>query len=367
MRKHSTVVLFFVLAAASRGADLDHSSWDALLKTYVTPESRVDYQNLKTRGLDSLDSYVAQLAAPWPEDMEPEQVKAALINAYNALTVRWILSNYPVDSIWRTNDPFRVARHNLDGAQTSLDQIEGRLREMGDPRIHSALVCASRSCPPLRREAYVASRLDQQLDDNFRIWLADNALNRFDSRSRTAVVSPIFKWYAEDFDHAGGAGEFFARFAPTREVAFLKSAAPKIDYATYDWGLNGTSLGGNYSQVNFYTDWARNGYLWEEIKDWFLGLGAKYGVNPMIFGTIYVGAIPFFMASVAWLIRNLRLRRSPFLPALATGVCLISSYLYLMIVGHNIPLWVYFFVACMLCYGAYSTLRTIKVKVRQTA
>jgi Protein of unknown function, DUF547 len=367
MLKHSTVVLFFALAAASPGANLDHSGWDALLKTFVTPESRVDYQDLKIRGLHSLDSYVAELAAPWPEEMEPEEVKAALINAYNALTVRWILSNYPVDSIWRTNDPFRVARHTLDGAETSLDQIEGRLREMGDPRIHSALVCASRSCPPLRREAYVASRLDEQLDDNFRIWLADKALNLFDSRSQTAVVSPIFKWYSADFDHAGGAGEFFARFAPTGENAFLKNADARIDYATYDWGLNGTSLGVHYSQVNFYMDWTRNGYLWAEVKDWFLGLGAKYGVNPMIFGTIYVGAIPFFTASLAWLIRNLRLGRSPVFPALATGFCLISSYLYLMLVGHNIPLWVYLFVACMLSYGVYSTVRTIKVKVRQTA
>jgi hypothetical protein len=368
MRKHSAVVLFLILAAASRGADLDHSQWDDLLKKFVTPKSRVDYNGLRSRGLAQLDSYVAELAAPWPGEMEPDEVKAALINAYNALTVRWIVSNYPVNSIWQTDDPFRVARHTLDGAPISLDQIESRLREMGDPRIHSALVCASRSCPPLRRRAYAAPELDEQLDDNVRRWLASNTLNSFDSRNGTALASPIFKWYAGDFAQTGGVREFLSRYAPARDTAFLKSPAAKIDYATYHWGLNDVSkLGSDYSQLNFYTDWARNGYLWIEVKDWFLGLGARYGVNPMIFGTIYVGAIPFFMGSVAWLVRNVRRRRSPVLPAFASGFCLVSAYLYLMIAGHNIPTWVYCFIVAMVGYGAYSTLRTIKVKTRELA
>jgi hypothetical protein len=347
------------------GLDLDHTRWEVLLKTYVTPESRVDYGSLKTRGVVQLDAYIAELEAPWPDGMEPEETKAALINAYNALTVRWILSNYPVKSIWRTGDPFRVARHTLDGASVSLDQIEGRLRDLGDPRIHSALVCASLSCPPLRREAYLASRLDEQLDDNFRSWLARTALNHFDPRTRTAQISSIFKWYAGDFSQSGGVGEFLSRYAPVGQADFVNSPAARIEYATYDWGLNDTSmLGADYSEANFYVDWARNGYLWSEVKNWFFGLGEKYGVNPVVFGTIYVGAIPFFSASLAWLVRNIRQRRSPVIPALATGFCFVSAYLYLLIAGRNIPFWVYSFIVAMVCYGVYSTSRTIKVKVK---
>ena len=179
-------------------------------------------------------------------------------------------------------------------------------------------------------------------------------------------VSQIFNWYARDFEQSGGVREFLARFAPARDAAFLSNPDAKIEYETYHWGLNDVSpLGGDYSQRTFYWDWARNGYLWTEIKGWFFGLGRKYGVNPIIFGSIYVGAIPFFSLSVAWLIRNIRRRRSPVLPALCASFCLISAYLYLIIAGKNIPVWVYFFVAGMVGYGAYSTVRTIKNKVHE--
>ena len=137
--------------SAEGNPPLDHSAWNEILKAYVTDEFRVHYGALKQRGAAQLELYLRQLAGPWPSRMTAPEQKAALINAYNALTVRWVVSNYPVESIWRTRHPFTEQRHMLDGGKTSLDQIEGRLRDMGDPRIHAALVCAARSCPPLRR------------------------------------------------------------------------------------------------------------------------------------------------------------------------------------------------------------------------
>ncbi len=106
-------------------------------------------------------------------------------------------------------------------------------------------------------------------------------------------------------------------------------------------------------------------YLIGEIKDWFLNLGNQHGVNPFVFGGIYVGAIPFFSLSIAWLIRNLRRRRSPVVPALAASFCFVSAYLYLLIAGKDIPAWVYFFVAGMLAFGVYSTIRKIKSRLRE--
>jgi hypothetical protein len=360
------LLLMVLVATAGRGADLSHSRWDALLKQYVSSESRVDYHGLKQRGLSELDAYLGELAKPWPEDMEPAAIKAALINAYNALTVRWVLSNYPVESIWSTIDPFRAVRHTLDGNRVSLDQIEARLREMHDPRIHSALVCAARSCPPLRREAYTASRLDDQLDDNARRWLADARLNEFFPDRRTAQVSEIYKWYAADFESSGGVRGFLARFAPPGGQAFVGSPEARIEYETYRWGLNDNSaLGSDYSQLSFYWDWAKNGYLFDAAKEWFLSLGREHGVNPIVFGSIYVGAIPFFSLSVAWLIRNLRRRRSAALPALCASFCFVSAYLYLLIAGKNIPAWVYLFVAGLAGFGVYSTVRKIKARLHE--
>jgi len=107
--------------------------------------------------------------------------------------------------------------------------------------------------------------------------------------------------------------------------------------------------------------------LWPALKEWFFGLGAQYGVNPIIFGSISVGAIPFFWASVAWLVRNLRQGKSPFLPVVATSLCVLSAYLYLFIAGENLPLWVYALVLALIGYSAYSTVTSVRRKVHADA
>ncbi len=100
--------------------------------------------------------------------------------------------------------------------------------------------------------------------------------------------------------------------------------------------------------------------MWETFTEWFLSLGDQYGVNPIIFGSIYVGAIPFFALSIARLIRNLRRKKSIVLPALSASFFFVSAYLYLLVAGRNIPLWVYGFLAVMIAYGVYATVRKIR-------
>jgi len=104
---------------------------------------------------------------------------------------------------------------------------------------------------------------------------------------------------------------------------------------------------------------------WDAIREWFLSLGATYGVNPIIFGSIYVGAIPFFTLSVAWLVRNLRQKKPIVLPLLSSGFFFISAYLYLLIAGQNIPWWVYAVVAGMIALGIYSTVQKIRKQVAE--
>ena len=101
----------------------------------------------------------------------------------------------------------------------------------------------------------------------------------------------------------------------------------------------------------------------QSFQDWFFSLGDEYGVNPLIFGLIYVGAIPFFTASVAWLVRNLRRGRPIVLPALCASLCFISAYLYLAVAGKNIPAWVYVLIAGMVLFGVVSTIRQVKTKL----
>ena len=101
------------------------------------------------------------------------------------------------------------------------------------------------------------------------------------------------------------------------------------------------------------------------FQEWFFSLGEKYNVNPYIFGGIYLGAIPFFLLSLYRTIKNIRNKKPFVLPALLTGFFFISAYLYLIIVGNNIPVWVYFFIAILIVYGVYSTIKKIKTTLKK--
>lgn len=242
---------FTTLSAAAQNQD----AWDAILKEFVTPNARVDYAGINKSARPKLDQYIATLAPRWPAAQSPAARTAALINAYNALTVSWILTHYPVASIWRTKKPFTAARHTVDGRKVSLDDIETELRNQGDPRVHAVLVCASIGCPPLRREAYVESRLEAQIEDNTRAWLSRPAYNEFVPEQNRATISKIFDWYHGDFEKNGGSvWAFLAHYNNG-----FPTARTTLKYKPYRWGLNDTSpIGEKYSQANFLWDAARN-------------------------------------------------------------------------------------------------------------
>ncbi len=103
---------------------------------------------------------------------------------------------------------------------------------------------------------------------------------------------------------------------------------------------------------------------WEAVQNWFFSLGENYGVNPLIFGAIYVGAIPFFSFSVGWLIRNYRRDKSVILPTAAALFFFVSAYIYLIFAGKNVPFWVYSIVILLLAFGAYSTVKKVRVRVK---
>lgn len=102
------------------------------------------------------------------------------------------------------------------------------------------------------------------------------------------------------------------------------------------------------------------------IAEWFLSLGDRYGVDPFAFGAIYLGAVPFFMVSIAWIVRNLRRRRPIVLPVLSAGFFFLSAYLYLLVAGRGIPVWVSGVVVMLLGYGVYSTVMRIRRSVKAT-
>jgi len=130
---------------------------------------------------------------------------------------------------------------NFDQKTISLNDLEKRLRdESKDPRIHFAVNCASMSCPPIRPEPYVAAKLDAQLDDSARKYLASpGAVELKNEGGKTRIVTvKIFDWYADDFKVSGGPSAFIQKYGPSAASDALAGGKVKLDFADYDWGLN---------------------------------------------------------------------------------------------------------------------------------
>ncbi|MEL6771918.1 MAG: DUF547 domain-containing protein [Bacteroidota bacterium] len=225
----------------------DHSAYDRVLKTYVDRNGLVDYAGL-LNDRAGLDGYLERLAATDPSNLGRSEQLAFWINAYNAYAIKLVLDNYPTESILdvtggpfvpKVNSPFQVKFANVGGEDRTLDEIEhGIIRpQFNDPRIHFVVICAAISCPPLRAEAFTGAKLDQQLDEQGRIFLADESKNRFDGE--TATFSKIFDWYKGDF---GGSDDslqrYLATFAPESAQDGLERAAFEVEFGDYDWSLN---------------------------------------------------------------------------------------------------------------------------------
>jgi len=238
---------------ASLQAAGDDALLTALLTDHVSDEG-VDYAALEVD--PRLPRYLEQLAATDPATLPDDRARLALwINAYNAYTLKLVADAYPVYSIhdigsgrvlgWllqRTPWDIRFAR--VGGQDYTLNEIEHEIlrKQFSEPRLHFAIVCAARSCPPLRREAYAAARLDAQLADQARQFLRQGADNHFDLAARRARLSAIFSWFKDDFGGSDTALlKFIAPYAPPDVSADLAGQAAEwvVEYADYNWALNG--------------------------------------------------------------------------------------------------------------------------------
>ncbi|WP_353266168.1 VTT domain-containing protein [Gemmatimonas sp.] len=235
-------------AAPTRGATVvDHAPFDRLLQQWVT-DGMVDYDAFATS--PDFARYLASLAAAQPDRMSRADQLAFWINTYNAYTIQLINSRKERRSIRNINKRFGVTFKSpwaepivkAGGATLTLDDVEHTIVRptFKDPRIHVALVCAAKGCPPLRSEAFVGSRIDVQLDDQARRFLAQTMKNRVDVAARTVYGSPIFTWYREDFGGTlVGVGAFWARFLPDGAARDLvRSGAFRWVDTEYDWTLN---------------------------------------------------------------------------------------------------------------------------------
>ncbi|HXE75488.1 MAG TPA: DUF547 domain-containing protein [Candidatus Xenobia bacterium] len=250
-----------VLLAASLGGaaqeSFDYSSYARVLERAVTPDGRVRYAVLKENPAE-LKAFVGQLAAISPENrpaLFPTRAAqmAYWINAYNAFVLNEVTANYPVESVRDLKFGFgflffKSARSVAGGKRYSLDDIEHNIlrRRYRDPRIHFALNCASRSCPPLRREPFLPEKLEEQLEQATREFIArqENVWMRGD----VLFLSAIFDWYKDDFVRATGPGgnggepptvvDYVVGYLPPEVAAQVEKRRPPVEFYNYDWSLN---------------------------------------------------------------------------------------------------------------------------------
>lgn len=232
----------------------DHSALDEILKTHVQ-DGLVDYAALKAA--DRLRPYLQALANTDPSQMSEAEQLAFWINAYNALTLKLVADNYPTKSILRltpvgirgipfiipkANSPFTLKVGEVGGAPRTLNEIEHEILrvQFDEPRIHFAIVCASESCPPLRAEAFVADRLDAQLDDQTRQFLYDPTKNEIPASDapNTIRLSKIFNWFAEDFGGKDSLQTYLAPYFEDEVRAQLEARSYEVDFLNYSWALN---------------------------------------------------------------------------------------------------------------------------------
>lgn len=257
LSKNSFLMRFFIFLAfsvvtllgnctttpTSNAAPVEHSAWDKLLKKHVNDKGVVNYTNFK-KDYDELKKYLDMLSANAPSNKwTKEEQLAYWINAYNAFTVQLILDNHPIGSIKDlgskikipfVSDAWTIKFITIGGKKMDLNNIEhGIIRKKFDePRIHFALVCAAKSCPPLRNEAFVAERLDAQLDDQGRDFINDKTKNNV--AKDKAQLSKILSWYGGDFTKKMPLVEWVNKYSTVK----IDKATP-ISYLDYDWDLNG--------------------------------------------------------------------------------------------------------------------------------
>lgn len=229
---------------------IDHSSWNTLLKKYVDDNGYVNYKAWHASSADQkvLTAYLNQLSKANPSLPASKNAKLAFwINAYNAVTVYGILREYPTSSI--RNHTAKVLGYNIwkdlqlvvGGQAFSLEGIEHQiLRKMNEPRIHFAIVCASIGCPRLLNQAYTASQVQKQLDINAKDFFSRSQNFRFDQQNKRFYLSSILSWFGADFG-ANQAAQLktIAPWLPdqaARNAAMQNSVS--VSYLDYNWKLN---------------------------------------------------------------------------------------------------------------------------------
>lgn len=245
-----------------------YSSYSKILDKYVDLRGRVDYLKLKENHLD-LDSFVESLKklSKTEFDSWEEKEKIALwVNAYNALTLKVVVDNYPIkpsalksaafpsNSIRQIVGAWTGFKHEVMGRSLTLDEIANTIlrNDFKEPRFHLAVCPAAVGAAMLRREVYLGTSLDSQLASQAKYFFIDPAKFYLDQEGKQVLISPIFDWYASDFvklypelpqfkrysKEVSAILQFVTTYLAEDEAGYIKTRPLKVSFLEFDWNLN---------------------------------------------------------------------------------------------------------------------------------
>ncbi len=212
---------------------LSHDAFDQMLRKYVSSSGQVDYAAFK-KNKAQLEAYLELLEEFPPQSNWSKNKKLAYwFNLYNAWTIKVVVDKYPVASITNIDggSPWKVKRVKSGSKTYSLDEVENAVirPRFKDARIHFAVNCAAKSCPPLLNKAWTESNVPTYLEKQTKAFINDTKFN--DISAKKVRISKIFEWYAEDF------GDIITYLNKYSNTPINPKA--KVEYIEYDWGLNG--------------------------------------------------------------------------------------------------------------------------------
>jgi hypothetical protein len=253
----ASILLGLTLAALPAAAVTppDYKLWGDLLSKYYDPAKGMDYKGLKANDKKTLDELRNQMAQVDVGALPRTDQLAYWINLYNISVVNVVVEHYPVASIRDISTDF-IAHLNVfkkPAAKTrtgtlTLDEVENdKIRDpFKDPRIHFAINCAAKSCPPIRSEPYVGSQLSLQLDDQVRTFLnGPNGVHLEKSGGELVIhTTKIMDWFKDDFEKwSAGRAKFIAKYIAPEKSQQIRAAVNQISFKfdDYDWKLNDAS------------------------------------------------------------------------------------------------------------------------------
>ena len=211
-----------------------YTSVTNLLQRHVA-DGQVKYKTLQ-KDIPELNRLARQIAQYDLSKATTAAKKAFYINAYNLLVLKQVMDHYPVASVMDVPGFFDKQKYKVAGESLTLNELENKkLRTpFKDARIHFALVCAAKSCPPLLNRAYTPQQVEKQLESQTKLALQDPAFTKVLPQQKKVQVSELFKWYEADFlAEATSIKEYINKYRAKPVPAHYT-----VEFYTYNWALN---------------------------------------------------------------------------------------------------------------------------------